>query len=1059
MKKTVKNRIARETLSRVLGHSVLSAVLVLGWNVSTVFAISPSSGIEQVIGVTNTVTAAPTYTITNDDYKAVLYARSTAGNVAALNVNGDVNVTYIQPTSSLHDNYGTLIFVTGTGTDLSSVKVDGDVNFNVSGLAYSDIWIESANTTIDIAGKLTGVSDSRNSVVMARQGTVNIGSVDVTVTSDPDNKNNVAIWLQDGATVNVAGEIKLDTQGQWGKGIWANGALGATTLTAGAIDIKTKVQAISVLNQSTVTVDGLVKVVKNSTSDSDVVGSSSGGSITAGSFDIVVNDALTNERALSAFGDDSTINCLGTAKIVINKNAGDTGSFVSAVLAGARGEITLGSLDAELDTKYSRGINVLSNNTDSKETLVTVNGAAKIMMKGEGSYGIIAQSGKSKIMLQDVQVTTTGNYSYGISSGGIVEANNVVLNGSGIQAFGVHAAGGDGTVILKNLWADMAGQASRGVYAQNGGSITADYVDIKTTGIGSAALAVTNIGTVIGTIQQSAITIGGGYVSSADSSSAALRLYSDADAGANNPVINLTNVQAEGVNGSRLILSSGFSTLNAASSILTGNVYANDTGTNGRFTFNMDASELNGSVFSSSSTVDIDLTMDNNSRWNIAGGVSVNNLHCLDNRNGIVDMSSKSNGYETLMIDSLKGTGTYIFDTDLSSEIYGDKISIVTSEVGNNLVQVKDASLINGEVTGVKNLLIITDASQNATFVGSALNSGGLWDVTPTIERGDVALDAVGNPVGTSSQWYLTKLRKAVNKDTEVLLKASDNSYALWRNTNDSLRKRLGDIRYRGNQDDSEGIWARYTGGKFDGSGFEASYNMYQLGYDKSENAKSTYGFAIDSGTSHADYSFGSGKDKLWSGSIYGTWNGERGEYTDIVARIGMFDTDINSFGDYPDKGSAKNHAYSLSVEYGKTIEMSEKRKTFIEPQIQFTLGRLGSSSYTTDRGTDVYLSGVNSYIGRVGVVAGKKGAVGNDFYLKANLLHEFGGDRDIKMAAANGETLSKSCDYGDTWFELGLGGNISMGKNSQFYGDIERSFGADIQKKWQINVGAQWSF
>lgn len=194
----------------------------------------------------------------------------------ALNVNGDVNVTYIQPTSSLHDNYGTLIFVTGTGTDLSSVKVDGDVNFNVSGLAYSDIWIESANTTIDIAGKLTGVSDSRNSVVMARQGTVNIGSVDVTVTSDPDNKNNVAIWLQDGATVNVAGEIKLDTQGQWGKGIWANGALGATTLTAGAIDIKTKVQAISVLNQSTVTVDGLVKVVKNSTSDSDVVGSSSG---------------------------------------------------------------------------------------------------------------------------------------------------------------------------------------------------------------------------------------------------------------------------------------------------------------------------------------------------------------------------------------------------------------------------------------------------------------------------------------------------------------------------------------------------------------------------------------------------------------------------------------------------------------------------------------------------------------------------------------------------------------------------------------------------------------
>ena len=38
---------------------------------------------------------------------------------------------------------------------------------------------------------------------------------------------------------------------------------------------------------------------------------------------------------------------------------------------------------------------------------------------------------------------------------------------------------------------------------------------------------------------------------------------------------------------------------------------------------------------------------------------------------------------------------------------------------------------------------------------------------------------------------------------------------------------------------------------------------MYQLGYDKADNAKSTYGFALESGTGHADYSFGSGKDKI----------------------------------------------------------------------------------------------------------------------------------------------------------------------------------------------------
>lgn len=104
-------------------------------------------------------------------------------------------------------------------------------------------------------------------------------------------------------------------------------------------------------------------------------------------------------------------------------------------------------------------------------------------------------------------------------------------------------------------------------------------------------------------------------------------------------------------------------------------------------------------------------------------------------------------------------------------------------------------------------------------------------------------------------------------------------------------------------------------------------------------------------------------------------------------------------------------------------------------------------------------MGGVNSCIGRLGVVAGKKDASGNDVYLKVNMLHEFGGNRDVMMLAGNGETLSESQDYGDTWFELGLGGNIKLGNSSHLYGDIERSFGADIQKKWQVNAGVRFEF
>ena len=448
-----------------------------------------------------------------------------------------------------------------------------------------------------------------------------------------------------------------------------------------------------------------------------------------------------------------------------------------------------------------------------------------------------------------------------------------------------------------------------------------------------------------------------------------------------------------------------------------------------------------------------------------ADGGDYNILGQFEFTGGRLDMTQNKDGAQTgtqeeLTIENLdKAGGTFIMDTDLNNE-EGDKITIKeAANVGTSYIQVNDTSLLNGTVTDRKNLLLVKDNSGKLTFEGKDLNNGGIWTFTPEIENGLNVKDNAGNVIGSKEEWYLTHIDRSVNNDTQVLLDGSDSSYAMWRNTNDTLRKHLGDLHYRTNKKGVEGIWAHYTGGKFGGSGFDSSYNMYQLGYDKVDNAKSTYGFALESGTGHADYSFGSGKDKLFSGSFYGTWTGDDGSYTDVVAKIGQFDADIKSYGDYPDKASYKNRAYSVSIEYGKTIELSEKSGTFVEPQLQFIAGRLSSSEYTTDRGNNVYVGGLNSYIGRVGFVAGQKTKDGNDVYFKASALHEFGGSRDIHMTAANGETLSMSKDYSDTWFEVGIGTNIKLSKVSYFYGDIERSFGGEIEKKWQVNAGVRFEF
>ena len=438
--------------------------------------------------------------------------------------------------------------------------------------------------------------------------------------------------------------------------------------------------------------------------------------------------------------------------------------------------------------------------------------------------------------------------------------------------------------------------------------------------------------------------------------------------------------------------------------------------------------------------------------FTVSGTLTANNA-TVDMTDSSIKRAVPTVAYESLTIDKLSGSGTtFIMDTDLSGEANSDKITITDADAGTHYVQIKDLSQLNGvEVTGAHQQLLITDNSGKLTFEGKEFNAGGLWDVDPTLAQGD--------SLGLSANdWYLTKLEKTANNDTRVLLDAADNSYALWRNTNDSLRSRLGALASGSEQ--SDGIWARTQAGRFSGDNYEGRYNLYQLGFDQAADSKSVYGAAVDYGDGTGSYDNGSGKDKLKSFSLYGVWMGDNGAYTNVTARYGMVSTDLESYGDYPDKAEYKQHAYSVSVEYGKRITLD--KNWFVEPQAQFTLGRLGSIDYTTDRGANGYIEGMNSAIGRIGFVMGQKITGDSDIYLKADLLHEFAGERDLQLTSDAGGTsdmLTKHNDYGDTWFELGLGANIKVSKTASIYGEIERGFGGDINKKWSVNGGVRFTF
>ena len=694
--------------------------------------------------------------------------------------------------------------------------------------------------------------------------------------------------------------------------------------------------------------------------------------------------------------------------------------------------VALGT-NAALDLNFDKGATIKAHQNSAADDLFAVNLAAGSDLKVKGdidlistavgggtgnNYGIYSAGGDAAFDGMRLQVTGGKNV-YGVYlNGGKADVEGaLVVDAQGQDyVFGINNANGS-KIDIKGVAAITVNSANTknayGIYSTGANSDIAFHSDTILTTNGPAAVQVEAGGKVL--FARGLVSESGAYIFAVDSGSS-------------------IQINSEGGGLVKVI----------------GNIFAQDGGT---LDFKMDNSEsyLEGAADG------VNMDMQNGSVWRVTGD---SNSQKLNLENAAVDLTTDGVGATKFVIADYSGTGgNFIMDTDLAAET-GDKVNITSSAGGTTYVQVKDASLVNGHmVTGAKNLLLITDASQNVNFVGKNLNAGGLWDVTPTLENGENVTLTDGSQ-GTKDQWYLTKLAKQVNNDTKVLLENGDGNYALWRNTNDTLRKHLGDLHnYQNNKEATEGIWSRYIGGKFGSGNFDGSFNMYQLGYDKAANAKSIYGFAVENGSGHTSYSYGSGKDKLFAGSIYGTWHGDNSSYTDVVARFGQFDTDIRSYGDYPDKAKAKSHAYSLSVEYGKTIELNKAQGTFIEPQAQVIIGRLGSSSYTTDRGNNVYMGGVNSCIGRLGVVAGKKDASGNDVYLKVNMLHEFGGNRDVRMLAGNGETLSESQDYGDTWFELGLGGNIKLGNSSHLYGDIERSFGADIQKKWQVNAGVRFEF
>lgn len=278
------------------------------------------------------------------------------------------------------------------------------------------------------------------------------------------------------------------------------------------------------------------------------------------------------------------------------------------------------------------------------------------------------------------------------------------------------------------------------------------------------------------------------------------------------------------------------------------------------------------------------------------------------------------------------------------------------------------------------------------------------------------------------------------------------------------MTSRIGDLHYGA----EDGIWARTFGGKVkydkDNAKVTNSFWGAQIGADKLQKNGWHVGGAFDYNKGDAKYDKGGeGDPKLYTFSLYGSKLFDDGQYLDVVAKVGHTSNDYTVYNDsgYKLDGDYSATGYGISAEYGKRFG---GEKGFIEPQVQLTLSRLGSadydavSNYAGGKKMHVSQDGMTSFIGRLGVAAGKATDKGN-FYLKASLLHEFSGKTTSTFSAEGEATSSVDQDFGDTWAELALGGTYRLSPSSMLYADITKSFGGDYEVQWKANAGVRFTF
>lgn len=458
-----------------------------------------------------------------------------------------------------------------------------------------------------------------------------------------------------------------------------------------------------------------------------------------------------------------------------------------------------------------------------------------------------------------------------------------------------------------------------------------------------------------------------------------------------------------------------------------------------------------------SSDAGITLHLNDGAVWNLDGDSQVTSLQ-VDK--GIIHLNQNTTD-QSLYTGNFAGDGATVYMGHEGNTTQNDRIYVKGTHTGTTqlLLHAVNGTWTDGAIGSVlasvgdeQGSFYVPDTDDRLFFHRTLLD-------TYETSRGDDVTD------GYNTDWYIKGFQKLPTDDqgkythtVRGIMGADGINYHIWRTEQDTLFRRMGDLRK--GEPGQEGIWARVKGTSIRRNGqfpFEDRYKTYEVGYDQMAGHSDTQdhyqgvGFSYTEGK--ASYFGGRSDTNSYALGWYDTRIRKNGTYLDLALRLHRLTNKLIAHDGI--SGHGDNTGLSFGAEYGYKKQLGHG--WFVEPQVQGTLGWLSGASWTMENGVTVDEQDIRSAVGRAGLRAGYEGSRAQVF-LKANWYHEFGGSGQVHLSDDEGD-LFLDRDYGDTWFEYGLGASAQIGPATQFYADVERSSGSQFRKDWSWDAGIRWNF